>query len=560
MSNSRLVDDIKSKLDIVDLISGYVQLKKSGQNWKGLCPFHSEKTPSFTVSQSKQIFHCFGCGSGGDIIAFLSKYENLSFGETLEMLAKKTGVPLPKTYDDKKFIEKNEKIRNAMAAAGDYFRESLQSTAGASAYLEERGIVKEFVDRFRIGYAPPGWSNLIKHLRSRGFADSVIREAGLAATGTKGLYDMFRHRIIFPITSSSGGIVAFGGRALDDSSPKYINSPETPVFKKSETLFGLHPAKEEIRNRKSVLIVEGYLDVIVCHQYGFGNTVAPLGTALTTGHLQKLRSLTDRAVLIFDGDSAGKAAAKRSLPLVCQGKFITRVLILPDSEDPDSFLRKHGADAFNRLIGNAKTAVDFLFSIAVGEKTETVREALTLLAGIEDLLLADEMLAELSERAKMNEAMIREEYRKIKRKFKTGRMSAGPGQPAKRYNNEEYLLLSSVLAFPEKTGHVLSLLNMGDIKDETVRSLFSKLAALDGLRDSSSLLGGAGEKERAMIAQLCVNPGFDPEQVDRNIRDCCRRIKQRKLDEQLLLAERSEDLELINSLLAEKKKFLEDTT
>lgn len=559
MNNSRIVEDIKSKLDIVDLISGYVQLKKSGQNWKGLCPFHSEKTPSFTVSQSKQIFHCFGCGSGGDIITFISKYENLSFGETLEILAKKSGIPLPKTDADKKFIEKNEKIRRAMAAAADYFQASLRRAGLASAYLRQRGIEEEFVDRFGIGYAPAGWSNLITHLRGRGFADSVIKESGLAAMGTKGLYDMFRHRIMFPISSSSGSLVAFGGRTLDDSSPKYINSPETPVFKKSETLFGFHLAKEEIRHRKFVLIAEGYLDVIVCHQYGFGNAVAPLGTALTSGHLRKLQSLTNRAVLIFDGDSAGKEAARRSLPLVCQGKFFTRVLLLPDSEDPDSFLRKHGAGSFSRLIDEAKTAVDFLLSIGGGEKTEAVREALTLIAGMEDLLLADEMLAELSEKAKMNESVIREEFRKVKRKFKAGSSAADPGQKSKKYN-EEYLLLSSVLSFPEKTGHVLSLLDMGDIRDETVRSLFGKLAALGGLRDSSSLLDDAGEKERAIIAQLFVNPGFDPEQVDRNILDCCRRIKKRKLDEQLLLAERSEDIGLINSLLAEKKKFLEDTS
>lgn len=538
----------------MDFISSYVQLKKSGQNWKGVCPFHAEKTPSFMVSRAKQIFHCFGCGAGGDVISFVMRHENLAFHEALELLGKKAGVAMPAGGADKRSIQKYEKIRELLLEASNYYTEKLKESEPAMAYLARRGITGESVALFRLGYAPEGWHNLIGHLRRIGCADTVIKDAGLAVQGNKGYYDMFRHRIIFPIMSMSGGVIAFGGRAMDDSSPKYINSPETAVFKKSDTLFGLCHAKEAVRKENSVIIVEGYMDVIVCHQYGFQNAVAPLGTALTPAHIQKLRTMAGSAVLVFDGDAAGRAAAKRALSLICQSNYSAKVLVLPDKEDPDSYLRRHGSGPFRELLETAKTPVDFLFEVASGSKVDTVRETLALISGITDVLAADAMLVELSQKGGIHETAIRAEFAKIRNSAAHGGSPAGDVQLPAAYN-EEYLLLSAVIAFPEKMDSVLSRIDLNDLRDKSVVSLFKKLASLRKTAEAGRVLDVADAEEAKILTRLSVAPGFDPEQVDQNIEDCLRRMEKRKLDEKLRSAQTSGDLKLINSLLLEKKRF-----
>lgn len=556
MKNDRLLEDIKSGIDIVDFISGYVQLKKSGQNWKGLCPFHQEKTPSFMVSQSKQIFHCFGCGAGGDVITFLLKHDSLSFHEAVTMLAKKAGIPMDAGRFDQKSIQKDELIRKALQEAGNFFADKLQGTKYAEEYFKMRGVSLESLELFQLGYAPPGWSNLLSHLRKAGYSDDVIKEAGLAVSGSKGTYDMFRDRIMFPIRSMNGNVIAFGGRARDDSMPKYINSPETPVFKKSETLYGLHTGKDAIRNKGFVIIVEGYMDVIICYQFGFQNVVAPLGTALTSGHLQRLRKMTNAAVVVFDGDAAGTNAAKRSIPLLCQNNFKAKLLLLPGNEDPDSYLRKNGSEAFSALLGKSQSIIDFLFSISREGSADTVREALTLIAQNLDPLAADEMLTELSGKTRINEMTVREEFRKIKNKtFVSARKAAGPSISGG--NREEYLLLSAVIHCPEKLDYVLSRLDMKDIKDKTVVSLFEKISTAAFRDNPGKILDVAGEEERITFTRLSVEPGFDIEHADKNIEDCLMNIEKKKFEERFHLAELSGDLKLFNDLLLEKKKRIE---
>ena len=556
MKNERLLEEIKSRTDIVDFISDYVQLKKSGQNWKGLCPFHQEKTPSFMVSQSKQIFHCFGCGAGGDVITFLLKHDNLSFHEAVTILAKKAGISSDAIRKDTKNIEKDELIRKALSEAGRFFVSQLRETKDAEAYIKGRGVSSESIELFQVGYAPQGWSNLLRHMRKNGYNDTVIKDAGLAVSGNKGLYDMFRERIMFPIRSTNGSVIAFGGRAMDSTLPKYINSPETPVFKKSETLYGLHTAKDEIRSKGFVIIVEGYMDVIICYQHGFQNVVAPLGTSLTSGHLQKLRKLTTKAIVVFDGDAAGTNAAKRSLPFLCQNNFETKLLMLPEGEDPDSYLRKNGGDAFGALLVKAQSMIDFFFSVSHGGRVDTVREALTLIAQNADSLAADEMLTELSGKTRINEITVREEFRKIKNRTIVSDKKA-PGPRVSKGNKEEYLLLSAVIHFPEKLDYVLSRLDMKDISDKIVLSLFEKIAAAAGRTNPGDILGGAGEEERILFTRLSVEPGFDLEHADWNIEDCLRSIEKKKFDERFRLAESSGDIQLFNALLMEKKKLLE---
>ncbi|MEJ2695265.1 MAG: DNA primase [Candidatus Sulfobium sp.] len=486
------------------------------------------------------------------MVAFVTAYENLSFPEAVSLLAKKAGVALPVSGRGEKNFRREEKIRNAMREAGTFFSGQLSRSASTAGYLKKRGIDEESVKTFMLGYAPAGWDSLLKYLRQRGYDDEVVKDAGLAVKGSRGLYDMFRQRLMFPITSVSGGTIAFGGRALADVNPKYINSPETAVFKKSDTLYGLSAARDEIRRQNRVMIVEGYLDVIICYQHGFRNAVAPLGTSLTAGQLNKLRHMTDRAVLVFDGDAAGIAAAKRSLPVICRHNFTAGILVLPDNEDPDSYLRKYGSGSFQELLGKAKTLVEFMLGVSRTGRTDTAREILMLVSEVKDLLLADEMLIELADRTRINEGTLREEFRRIRTK-PARHDDRRPAEERRTPNKEEYILLSAVIAFPEKSGHVFSALDIEDLTDATVRSLCRKIASLPGNRDVSGIMEAADEGERRLISKFSVDPGFDLEHVDRNIEDCVRMIRRRKLDERIRAAEMSGDLRRLNDLITEKK-------
>ena len=558
MRSDRVLEEIKERIDIVDFISGYVHLRKSGQNWKGLCPFHTEKTPSFMVSQTKQIYHCFGCGAGGDIIGFLMNYERMSFPEALQVLADKTGVKLPVFGQDRKTVEKGEQIRNALAQAAEFYSRRLSESKTAMTYIKKRGITDESRALFRLGYAPAGWSNLLNHLRKAGHGDAVIREAGLAVAGERGLYDMFRERIIFPILGTNGNVIAFGGRAMDDSLPKYINSPETPVFRKSETLYGLFTAKEAIRQKDFALLVEGYMDVIVCCQYGFRNAVAPLGTSLTGGHLQKLKKLTKDVVVVFDGDAAGVAAAKRAMPLLAQNDIRGKVLILPDKEDPDSYLGKHGSESFNILVEKAESVTDFILNFTSGPKSHAVKAALAVIAEKQDAIEAEQMILELAGRTRISEATLKEEYRKLRAAKKGVPVKPAARRPATKHCAEEELLLSAVIAFPSKADSVLARLDIDSLRDAAVASLFKKISGLKDKSTIAAVLDHASEEDRLLFTRLSVAPGFDPEFVDRNIEDCFARIEKRMFEERLQHARASDDIHLINALLMEKKKQIKE--
>ena len=555
MKFERLLEEIKTRIDIVDFISEYVQLRKSGQNFKALCPFHSEKTPSFMVNPSKQIFHCFGCGVGGDVVSFMMKHENIPFNEALHNVAKKAGIDLREFKFDKEHTEKRERILQINREAMNFFIKNLKGSEKAKTYLRKRGIEEDSLKGFSIGYATAERDGLIKHVKKMGYSDSVIKEAGLAVSYEKGSRDIFRERIIFPIFNNQGDTVAFGGRVLDDSLPKYLNSPETGVFKKGETLFGLNLAKEEIRRKGYSLIVEGYLDTIVCHQYGFKNTVAPLGTALTSKQLQRLKPLTGRIVLVFDNDDAGVAAAKRSLTILFENNFRAKVLLLPEGEDPDSFLRKEGSQPFKKMLSNAMSVIEFLVVTSKSDKIDTVREALEMISNINDLIIADELLVELSDRTRINETALRGELKKIKKKTRTS-ISGIVKQDKKIENKEEYLLLSAMISFPEKADYVLSRLDVDELKVESVRSLFKKIKGLGDKLNTGSILDKADDEEKSMVTELSLKPGFDLEHVDRNIDDCLQTIAQKRFDEKRKQAEESGDITLLNVLLKEKRKLL----
>jgi DNA primase len=567
MKAETLLEEIKSKIDIVDFVSDYVQLKKSGQNYKGLCPFHSEKTPSFMVSQAKQIFHCFGCGIGGDVISFLMKHDNLSFNEATRYIAKKAGIEITEPRFDRGTSERREKILRIQSEAMKFFIRNLKSSESAQTYLKNRGVNETSIDSFHIGYATNEWDALFKYLKNRGYTDSLIKDAGLAVAsasgGEKSYRDVFRGRIIFPIFNLQNDVIAFGGRVMDNSMPKYLNSPETEIFKKGDTLFAINLSKDEIRKKNYVIIVEGYLDAIVCHQYGFKNTVAPLGTALTLRHLQRLKLLTKKVVLVFDGDEAGISAARRSLSIVCESDFKARVLLLPEGEDPDSFLRKNSSQPFEKMLSDTMSMIEFLLNTSSasggGDRIDNVRKALGMIADVKDLIIADEMLGELADRSRINESVLRSELKKMKKRAGSHSLK-GRGPVKAVRNEEEYLLLSAIIAFPEKADNILSRLNTEDLKDETIRSIFKKIKTAADNLNISSLLDNADEEERVLIRGFSLNPGFDLELVDKNIDDCLQTLVQKRFEERKRLADVKEpdDATLHNSLLKEKRKLIKE--
>jgi len=553
MKTDRILDDIKSRLDIVELVSDYIELKKAGQNYKANCPFHSEKTPSFTVSQSKQIFHCFGCGAGGDIFGFVMKYENLDFQEALKMLAKKAGVQLSGYRFEDGLSERKERLYVIQKEALNTFTGNLKKSKTAIAYLDKRGVSHEMVEAFSLGYADRGRKVLYDHLRAKGLDDSLIIQSGLVFTGESGLHDAFKKRIMFPIFNIQGDAIAFGGRAIDDSMPKYLNSPETLLFKKSETLYGLNVAKDEIRKKGYVMIAEGYLDVIMCRQHGFLNVVAPLGTALTTGHLQKLGRFTKKVLLVFDSDAAGIAAAKRSLSILYEHGFRSKVLLLPERDDPDSFLRKNGSRAFQIKLSKSESMVDFILRLK-GDKADNIRTAIGIIDNAKDLILREELFKELAEKSGIRESVLRGETKKYEQRAGISRTPAA-AKTAGFFYDEEVLLLSAIVAFPDRAPYIFDNLNIDRVCNPVVRQIFQEIKPLADRLNMNTMLGILNDEGKALITRLSLNPGFDIEHVDNNIRDCLRDMAHCEIEEKIRLAKTSGDLRLLNSLLAERQKI-----
>jgi DNA primase len=352
--------DLLNRVDIVDVVSKYVQLKKGGANYSGLCPFHNEKTPSFSVSPAKQFYHCFGCGAHGNAIGFLMAYSALGYVDAVKELAGQVGMQLPDfrppTPQEAARKEKETDLYGVMETAMDFYRAELKKSPAAIDYLKRRGLTGEIAARFRIGYSPDDWQGLKAPFPK--YDDKALVEAGLVIENEGKRYDRFRDRVMFPIYSARGMVIGFGGRVMGDGEPKYLNSPETPLFEKGRELYGLVQARDAIRTEGHVLVVEGYMDVVALAQFDVGNAVATLGTATTPVHVQKLLRLADEIIFCFDGDAAGRKAAWRalevSLPLAPDHKPI-RFLFLPDGEDPDTYVRKHGKDGWKRKLREAET-------------------------------------------------------------------------------------------------------------------------------------------------------------------------------------------------------------
>ncbi|OOV88463.1 DNA primase [Oceanospirillum linum] len=365
------IDDLVARADIVDVVGSAVKLKKSGRNWHGLCPFHNEKTPSFTVSQDKQFYHCFGCGAHGNAIGFLMEHDGLGYVEAIEDLAKQLGMEVPRDENpaEAKKRQAAKKSAETLELAAQFYRNSLQVAEGcqrAQAYLQHRGLKPETVERFGIGYAPDGWELLKKYLAGQSISEGEQVSLGLLVQkeDTGRSYDRFRNRIMFPIRDWRGKVIAFGGRVLGDEKPKYLNSPETPVFQKGRELYGLYEAKTSPGQLERLLVVEGYMDVVALAEAGISYAVATLGTSATSEHMERLFKVVPEVVFCFDGDKAGKRAAERALdnvlPHMIDGRQ-ARFMFLPEGQDPDTLVRANGKNLFEQRIVRADSLSEYLF-------------------------------------------------------------------------------------------------------------------------------------------------------------------------------------------------------
>jgi DNA primase len=389
-----IIRDIKDRLDIVVVLGRYMELKRAGRTYKGLCPFHGENAPSFTVSQERGFYHCFGCQAHGDVIRFVQEIENLSFGDAVRQLAEEAGVELPElrslTAEQKQKLSEKDRMFEVNGLAKEFFQKQLMLPEGETAreYLKKRGVSREMIDAFALGYSPNGWDGLTNDMTRQHQSAQLLEKVGLVAPGNRGgYYDRFRHRVMFPIIMQNNRVVGFGGRALvADEAAKYINSPESPVFSKSHCLYGYHLARTLISRKQRCIVVEGNLDVVMMHQFGFGETVATLGTAMTEHHIRMLKRMTENLIIIYDGDSAGQKAMFRSLELFLRASVNARAVVLPDNHDPDSFLNAHGAEPMEALIGEARYLFDIWLEAQYSARQAGPRGASQCLHGIIPML------------------------------------------------------------------------------------------------------------------------------------------------------------------------------
>ena len=440
--SDELIEEVRTRNDIVDVISGYVRLQKKGSSYFGLCPFHNEKSPSFSVSRQKQMYYCFGCGAGGNVFTFLMEYENFSFVEAVKFLADRAGIELPQQEYSKEAKEKADlkaSILEVNKTAAKYFYVQLKSERGqqAYAYLKNRGLSDETITAFGLGYSNKFSDDLYKYLRGKGYSEELIRQAGLINTDERqGVYDKFWNRVIFPIMDVNSRVIGFGGRVMGDAKPKYLNSPETVVFDKSRNLYGLNRARTS--RKPYFLLCEGYMDVISLHQAGFTNAVASLGTALTPGHASLIKRYVQEVYLTYDSDEAGTKAALRAVPILKSAGISAKVIRMDPYKDPDEFIKNLGAEEYENRIQKARNG--FMFSLEMLErdydmaspegKTEFFREAARRLLTFEDELERNNYIEAVSSAYKIR----RESLEKLVTKMA---VSAGMAKPVARPKKAE---------------------------------------------------------------------------------------------------------------------------
>ncbi len=470
------IERVRESVDIVDVIGQYVELKRSGRSYKGLCPFHREKTPSFYVDPEKGVYHCFGCGASGNVFRFIMEMEKVEFIEAVKILAQKAGIPIPETRSRRKY----EPLYKALEFAADFYHRLLFSETGRTGlnFLLGRKIERDMINLFNLGFAPPHGKMLLKRAKESGFSEEVLVQAGLITKGSDGAYhDLLRNRVVFPIYNFSGSVVGFGGRALEKTSgPKYLNSPDTKLFKKGELLYGYYQTKRKIREEGSVFLVEGYIDLIMMYQAGLQNAVAPLGTAFTEGQARILGRAAKRVTLVYDGDEAGFRAAYRSVPLLLAQGVMPRVAVMPKGEDPASLVEKGQVDLLREVLLNAPDFLSFLLSRRKWETpeelTSVVREMIDILSNIDDGVALGVYLKLLSEKTGLSQDFLRIELMKRRgREVSLRKKSAA----SRRASSSEMKLLGYAFIYDSVREKIKRDLEAELFRDPMARLLVEKI-------------------------------------------------------------------------------------
>ena len=530
----QLLEEIRARVDIVDLVGQFVNLKRAGENWKGLCPFHAEKTPSFMVHPKKGIFHCFGCGVGGDAFGFLMRQDRLQFPEAVRVLAERAGVALP-TERRTEVDGQREALFKTMAQASEFYQDALWNRPegeGARRYLDSRGIAPEMARRFVLGYAPEGWDHLLGFMKGRGVTEEQLVQVGLILprqTGS-GFYDRFRGRLLFPIKDGQGRVVAFGGRAMGTEDPKYLNSPETPLYVKGQTLYAFDLAKPQIREKNRALVVEGYVDCLMAHQHGFTETVAALGTAFTASQLGLLRRYCDEVLTFFDADAAGKKATQRVEELLEPGTqglawavnrtgsfgdgsaLRLKVALLPSGHDPDSFLRKEGAQAFTQRIAEARSLLAYAVETAIGEENTTAprgkatafaRVAL-ILAKVTDSQEATELARDAALKLGVDPTQLWIEAQRLQGALRKPAPATAPAPAGVNLPSAERDLVSLLVQNPDVRAALLPVLVEEDLAHPALRAILAALKTVTAESPEALMPHLPGDTERGLLAALLV--------------------------------------------------------
>ena len=569
-----VLDEVRNSVNIVSFVSEYVALKKRGRNHVARCPFHNEKTPSFNVNEEKQIFMCFGCGLGGDIFKFIMQIENLTFPEAVRFIAERRGISLPETSnpDTEKPGTRAKDLREIMAAAVDFFHHTLADLPEGQSplkYLHDRGVESGTIEQFRMGFAPAGGNSLIQFMKNKGYSLESLHECGLVKHSEDGgrIYDSFRERIIFPITDVQGRVVAFGGRAMGDRPPKYLNSPETKLYNKSRNLFGLSFSKEAIKDSGQAVLVEGYMDFIIPFQHGVRNLVASLGTSLTTQQVELLGRYTRDVVVSYDPDSAGLAAAKRSLDLFLEGDFRVKVLELSDNQDPDEFVRTAGPKAYQDRVTEAVPYLDFVLDSAIKsqgsmddpkKKVQVMNIVLPYLAHLPSAVERSDYVFKFARKLGIEDQQLLAETRRAARQ-KKARLDAVPLTPGQSLKSAEKKLLQMLLSNTDLQHEIIPICSGQDFEGLVSEKIFSIL--LESFNNEETVTYDslhrrlAGEAEQALLAQLQMEemPEDASKDTAESFLNALRTMRlasyKRKIQTQIAEAAEQNDNELLNQLI-----------
>ncbi|HTW25215.1 MAG TPA: DNA primase [Candidatus Baltobacteraceae bacterium] len=539
-------EKVKQQADIVRVIGEYVRLRKTGQNFTGLCPFHQEKTPSFAVHPVRQIYHCFGCGAGGDVFKFVMELDKCTFPEALRTVAEKCGIPIPRPRERSPEERRENQQRGALVEmhqqAAAFFARNLHEAAEgkvAGAYLEDRGLDREAMKRFGLGYAPSAGDALLRQLKPK-YPEALLEVSGLFSRDQGGrLYDKFRRRIMFPIANDSGKVIAFGGRAMGDDMPKYMNSPETPVYSKSNVLYHLDRAKEAIRQGDCAILVEGYMDAIAVARAGIANVVASCGTSLAEPQIKLLGRFTRRVIVNYDPDTAGQVATERSIALLLEKEFDVRVLALPGAADPDKFIKEQGVEAYRKLLGEAPPYLDYLIGKArkmdrtsAAGKVAALNFLMPYVQRLPDRLLRSEWATRIASELRVDEPVLREALRRaaVERRSEVKPKAELMGSPVKKAERRLLQLFVEAEEFREQLRQALA--NEGLHRGlETERIFDILISSVSGRPDVPTLAAGLEDRDRGLFFELLFE---EPQEATwQEAESCLEVLRSRAVEQEL---------------------------